>query len=181
MSRTGRQPVSIPDGVKCDLLGKLLRVTGPKGTLERRLHADMEVTIVDKEVRVARPSDLPKHRALHGLTRTLIFNMIEGVTKGYQKVLQIEGVGYRASMQGKSLSLSLGYSHPVLFEPPSGISFTLEGPQTIRVSGIDKELVGQTAADIRACRKPDPYKGKGIRYQGERIRRKAGKTGKVGK
>jgi large subunit ribosomal protein L6 len=169
--------VPIPSGVKCELTGLHLKVTGPKGMLERDLHPDMAVTVEAKEITVKRPSDKGPHRALHGLTRALIQNMVKGVTDGYEKVLKIEGVGYRASMQGKSLNLALGYSHPVLVEPPDGITFAAPDATTIRVAGIDKELVGQTAADIRTWRKPEPYKGKGIRYEGEHVRRKVGKSG----
>jgi large subunit ribosomal protein L6 len=170
-------PVPIPSGVKCELAGLHLKVTGPKGTLQRDLHPDMTVTIEASAITVTRPSDKGPHRALHGLTRALIQNMVKGVTDGYEKVLKIEGVGYRASIQGKSLNLALGYSHPVLVEPPDGITFAAPDATTIRVAGIDKELVGQTAADIRTWRKPEPYKGKGIRYEGEHIRRKVGKSG----
>lgn len=167
----------IPSGVKCELAGLHLKVTGPKGTLQRDLHPDMTVTVEADAITVTRPSDKGPHRALHGLTRALIYNMVKGVTDGYEKVLKIEGVGYRASIQGKSLNLALGYSHPVLVEPPDGITFAAPDSTTIRVAGIDKELVGQTAADIRTWRKPEPYKGKGIRYEGEHIRRKVGKSG----
>ena len=177
MSRIGKLPVVIPSCVKCELAGVRLKVTGPKGTLERDMHPDMSVTVGENTVTVARPSDKGPHRALHGLTRALIQNMVDGVTKGFERVLKIEGVGYRASMQGKSINLALGYSHPVLIEPPSGITFVAPDATTIRVAGIDKELVGQTAADIRAWRKPEPYKGKGIRYEGEYVRRKVGKAG----
>ena len=167
----------IPSGVNCELAGLRLKVKGPKGTLQRDLHPDMTVAVGEKEITVSRPSDKGQHRALHGLTRALIQNMINGVTKGYEKVLKIEGVGYRVSMQGKSLNLAIGFSHPVLIEPPEGITLTASDAATIRVAGIDKELVGQTAADIRAWRKPEPYKGKGIRYEGEYVRRKVGKAG----
>jgi len=169
--------VPIPSGVNCELAGLRLKVKGPKGTLQRDLHPDMTVAVGEKEITVSRPSDKGQHRALHGLTRALIQNMINGVTKGYEKVLKIEGVGYRVSMQGKSLNLAIGFSHPVLIEPPEGITLTASDAATIRVAGIDKELVGQTAADIRAWRKPEPYKGKGIRYEGEYVRRKVGKAG----
>ena len=169
-------PVPIPDGVTCKLSGSHLKVTGPKGTLERDLHPAMDVGVEKEQVVVTRRSDRGEDRALHGLTRALINNMIDGVTKGFEKVLKIEGVGYRASLQGKSLNLALGFSHPVLIEPPEGITFEAPEPQTIKVSGIDKELVGQTAADVRAWRKPEPYKGKGIRYENEHVRRKVGKT-----
>lgn len=177
MSRIGRAPVQIPSGVKCELAGLRLKVTGPKGVLERQFHPEMKVLMADQVISVTRPSDRPEHRALHGLTRALIQNMVKGVTEGYEKVLQIQGVGYRAAMQGKSISLSLGYSHPVVVEPPAGIVFAVDGTTTIKVSGVDKDLVGQTAADLRAWRKPEPYKGKGIRYENERVRRKVGKSG----
>ncbi len=177
MSRIGKLPVPVPSAVKCELSGSRLKMTGPKGTLERAFEPSMTITVGDGEITVARPSDSTRHRALHGLTRTLINNMVVGVTQGYEKVLAIQGVGYRASLQGKTLNLSLGFSHPVTVEPPEGITFTVEGTQTIKVSGIDKELVGQTAADVRAWRKPEPYKGKGIRYENEHVRRKVGKAG----
>ncbi len=177
MSRIGKLPVAIPDGVKCELSGTHLKVTGPKGVLERDLHPDIKVQLVDKALVVTRSSDKGAHRALHGLTRALIQNMVVGVTAGYEKTLKVEGVGYRASLQGKSLNLALGYSHPVLIEPPQGITFAVPDPQTIKISGIDKEQVGQTAADVRAWREPEPYKGKGVRYEGEHIRRKVGKAG----
>ncbi len=177
MSRIGKLPVAIPSGVKCELSGSHLKVTGPKGTLERDLDPEIAVNVADSEVLVARPTDRPKHRALHGLTRALIQNMVVGVTQGYEKVLLITGVGYRASLQGKTLNLTVGYSHPVAMEPPDGITFTVDNPTTIRVAGIDKEAVGQVAADVRAIRKPEPYKGKGIRYENEQIRRKVGKAG----
>jgi len=163
--------------VKVDLSAGRITVTGPKGTLEQALHPDVSVAIEENQVVVRRSSDRPDHRSLHGLTRALIQNLVMGVTQGYERVLQIEGVGYRASLQGKSLNLAVGHSHPVVVEPPSGIAFEVEGTQTIKVIGIDKQLVGQVAANIRAWRKPEPYKGKGIRYRGERIRRKVGKAG----
>lgn len=167
----------VPDGVKCEVSGTHLKVSGPKGTLERTFLPSMSIALDGKEIAVARASESRQDRAAHGLTRALINNMVTGVTQGFEKILQIEGVGYRASLQGKNLNLSLGYSHPVTFEPPAGISFAVEGTQTVKVSGIDKELVGQVAADIRALRKPEPYKGKGVRYSTERIRRKVGKAG----
>ncbi len=177
MSRIGKLPVPVPDDVKCELKGNTLTVTGPKGTLQRTFHPEVIINIEDKQIVVQRPSDKREHRALHGLTRVLINNMVIGVTKGYQKTLLIEGVGYRASLQGKNLNLTLGFSHPVSVEPPAGITFQVDNPQTIKVLGIDKELVGQVSANIRALRKPEPYKGKGIRYDYERIRRKETKAG----
>jgi len=176
VSRIGKLPVPVPDGVKCELQGNTLTVTGPKGTLQRTFHPEVIINIEDKQIVVQRPSDKREHKALHGLTRVLVNNMIIGVTKGYQKTLLIEGVGYRASLQGKNLNLTLGFSHPVSIEPPLGITFAVDNPQTIKVIGIDKELVGQVAANIRALRKPEPYKGKGIRYDYERIRRKESKA-----
>lgn len=177
MSRIGKLPVTIPGGVKAELNGQKLKVTGPKGSIERTFHPDVAIKMEDNEIVVTRPSDEPAHRALHGLTRALIQNMIAGVTTGYSKVLNIVGVGYRAAMQGKSLQLSVGYSHPVLVEPPDGIAFSVDGTQTIKVEGIDKALVGQVAANIRRWRQPEPYKGKGIKYENETIRRKEGKAG----
>ncbi|MCC6699822.1 MAG: 50S ribosomal protein L6 [Candidatus Hydrogenedentes bacterium] len=177
MSRVGKLPVAIPGGVKCELKGTHLKVTGPKGTLERTFNPGVHIAVEDAGVTVTRPSNEPAIRALHGLTRALIQNMVTGVTAGYTRVLNIQGVGYRAAMQGTDLSLSLGYSHPVMVAPPAGIKFTVEGTQTIRIEGIDKELVGQVAADVRAWRKPEPYKGKGIRYDNEKVRRKVGKAG----
>lgn len=177
MSRIGRLPVLIPDGVKCELSANHLKVAGPKGTLERTFLPSMSIKIEGKEIQVTRPSDVRQDRAVHGLTRALIQNMVVGVTQGFEKTLLIEGVGYRASLQGKNLNLALGFSHPVTVEPPEGITFAVEGTQTIKIAGIDRELVGQTASDIRALRKPEPYKGKGIRYATEHIRRKVGKAG----
>lgn len=179
MSRIGKLPVVIPAGVEIKLgKGNLITVKGPKGTLERKLADDMNIAIEEGQVVVTRPSDLKKHRALHGLTRTLIFNMVMGVTEGYQKVLEVNGVGYRAAKSGKKLTLTLGYSHPVEMDDPEGIEAILEGQNKIIVKGIDKEKVGQFAAEIRAKRPPEPYKGKGIKYADETIRRKVGKTGK---
>jgi len=177
VSRIGRLPVPIPDGVTCDVRGTRLKVKGPKGSLEREFLPRMTLTVEDKEICVARRSEAREDRATHGLTRALIQNMVLGVTQGFEKTLLIEGVGYRASLQGKNLNLALGFSHPVTIEPPEGIAFAVENPQTIKVSGIDKELVGQVAANIRALRKPEPYKGKGVRYANEYVRRKVGKAG----
>ncbi len=177
MSRIGRLPVTVPAGVKCELNGARLKVTGPKGALERSFSPQIGIEITADAITVTRSSDAPEHRALHGLTRALIQNMVTGVTQGFEKTLQIEGVGYRASKQGKNLNLSVGHSHPVSMEPPEGIEFFVDTPQTIRVCGIDNELVGQVAADIRRKRPPEPYKGKGLRYATERIRRKVSKAG----
>ena len=180
MSRIGRMPIPLPDGVEIVHEGTTLRVTGPLGTLERTLHPEMQLEREDGTLRVVRPTDEPRHRALHGLTRTLVANMVTGVTTGFTKNLEISGVGYRAQLQGTKLVLALGYSHPVEVDPPAGIEFRVETPTKLGVFGADKELVGQIAAHIRAQRKPEPYKGKGIRYAGEQILRKAGKAGKVG-
>ena len=180
MSRIGRMPIPLPSGVEVTQDGPSLRVKGPLGVLERRIHPDMKLEREDGELRVVRPTDEPRHRALHGLTRTLVNNMVTGVATGFTKNLEISGVGYRAALQGTKLVLALGYSHPVEVDPPAGIEFRVETPTRLSVFGADKELVGQTAAYIRAQRKPEPYKGKGIRYAGEQILRKAGKAGKVG-
>ena len=180
MSRIGRMPIPLPSGVEVNQQGATLSVKGPLGTLERTIHPEMVVEQADGELRVVRPSDEPRHRALHGLTRTLVNNMVVGVTTGFTTGLEISGVGYRAQLQGTKLVLALGYSHPVEVDPPDGISFQVETPTRLAVVGADKELVGQTAAFIRSRRKPEPYKGKGIRYAGEQILRKAGKAGKVG-
>jgi large subunit ribosomal protein L6 len=180
MSRIGRMPIPLPSGVEVTQEGTQLRVKGPLGTLERTIHPEMKLEREDGELRVVRPTDEPRHRALHGLTRTLVNNMVTGVATGFTKNLEISGVGYRAALQGTKLVLALGYSHPVEVDPPAGIEFRVETPTRLAVFGADKELVGQTAAYIRAQRKPEPYKGKGIRYAGEQILRKAGKAGKVG-
>ena len=178
MSRIGKLPVVVPAGVEVKIgEGNLLTVKGPKGTLERKLSADMNIAMEDGQIVVTRPSDLKKHRALHGLTRTLIHNMVVGVTDGYTKELEVNGVGYRASKSGKVLTLNLGYSHPVEMTDPEGLESKVDGNKII-VSGIDKEKVGQYAAEIRDKRRPEPYKGKGIKYADEVIRRKVGKTGK---
>ncbi len=179
MSRIGRMPIAIPAGVTVDIAeNNKVTVKGPKGTLERVLPSEMNIALEGSEIVVTRPSDLKKMKALHGLTRTLINNMVVGVTEGYKKVLEINGVGYRAAKSGKELTLTLGYSHPVVMVDPEGVESTLEGQNKITVSGIDKEKVGQYAAEIRDKRRPEPYKGKGIKYSDEVIRRKVGKTGK---
>jgi large subunit ribosomal protein L6 len=180
MSRIGRLPVAVPSGVDVTIDGRRLTVKGPKGELSRELHPDMVVGRADGNLVVTRPSEQKHHRQLHGLTRTLVNNMVVGVTTGYRKGLEITGVGYRAALVGRKLQLNLGYSHPIEIDPPSGISFELENPTRLAVVGIDKELVGEIAARVRATRKPEPYKGKGVRYAGEYIRRKAGKAGKIG-
>ena len=178
MSRIGKLPVAIPAGVEVKLEeGNVITVKGPKGTLTRKLVDDLDIKVEGSEVIVTRPSDLKRYKSLHGSTRTLIFNMVEGVTNGYTKELEINGVGYRAAKAGKKLTLTLGYSHPVEMEDPEGIETKVDGNK-ITVSGIDKEKVGQFAAEIRTKRPPEPYKGKGIKYTTETIRRKVGKTGK---
>ena len=180
MSRIGRAPINVPAGVDVtiDSANCVITVKGPKGTLTQNYHNRMNVSLDGAVLTVTRPTDEKDDRALHGLTRTLIYNMIIGVTEGYSKKLEISGVGYRVAMQGKSLNLTLGYSHPVVFDAPAGIEFQTPDANTIIVKGIDKQLVGETAANIRSKRAPEPYKGKGIKYEGEKIRRKAGKTGK---
>lgn len=180
MSRIGQMPIPIPNGVQVDIQGNRVTVKGPKGALSREFHRDMIIRLEGDQLLVTRPSDSRTHRALHGLTRALLANMVEGVTQGYRKALQIEGIGYRVGLQGQDLVLQVGFSHPVRVSPPSGISFDVErGGRIFYVDGVDKELVGKVAAEIRAIKKPDPYKGKGIRYLDEPIRRKAGKAGKV--
>ena len=178
MSRIGKMPIAVPAGVTVDIAeNNKVTVKGPKGTLERVLPAEMDIKMEGNEVIVSRPNDLKKMKSLHGLTRTLIHNMVVGVTEGYTKKLEVNGVGYRAQKQGKKLVLSLGYSHPVEMEDPEGLETTVDGNK-ITVKGIDKEKVGQYAAEIRDKRRPEPYKGKGIKYETEVIRRKVGKTGK---
>jgi len=180
MSRIGKAPISLPNGVNVDLKGSGLTVKGPKGTLTQDFHPEMEINLDDGILSVQRPSDSRDHRSLHGLTRALINNMVVGVSDGFTKTLQIEGVGYRAAMDGKTLVLNVGHSHPIRFEPEGHLEFEVEERgKTIKVSGIDKQLVGEYAARIRKTRPPEPYKGKGIRYEGEYVRRKAGKAGKV--
>lgn len=180
MSRIGKKPIPVPPGVEVKIEGNKVTVKGPKGTLEKELHPDMIIRELEqdgqKTIVVERPSDSKFHKSLHGLTRTLIANMVEGVTQGFQKELEIHGVGYRATAKGRDIELALGFSHPVLVKCPEGIEFEIVTPTRIRVKGIDKQQVGQMAAKIRALRKPEPYKGKGIRYAGEQVRRKAGKA-----
>ena len=179
MSRIGKMPIAIPAGVTVEIAeNNLVTVKGPKGTLERVLPAEMEIKQEGAVVTVSRPNDLKRMKSLHGLTRTLIHNMVVGVTEGYKKTLQINGTGYRAQKSGKILTLFLGYSHQIDLQDPEGIESSLEGQNTIVITGIDKEKVGQYAAEIRSKREPEPYKGKGIKYDYENIRRKAGKTGK---
>ena len=181
MSRIGRLPIPVPAGVDVSLEGNHLSVKGTRGTLERSLPPAMRLTVGDGVISVERPTDTTTHRALHGLTRTLVFNMVEGVSRGFQRDLDLVGVGFRAAKQGQDLVLTLGYSHPIRYTPPEGISIEVPVPTQISISGADKEAVGQVAAKIRSFRKPEPYKGKGILYRGEQIRRKAGKSGKAGK
>ncbi|KAB2351824.1 50S ribosomal protein L6 [Actinomadura rudentiformis] len=178
MSRIGRLPITVPSGVDVKIDGQEVTVKGPKGTLSHVVAEPIEVQLEDGTVTVGRPNDVNTVRALHGLTRALINNMVVGVTEGYSKTLVIQGVGYRAVPKGKNIEFSLGYSHPILVEAPEGITFTVEKPTQIKVEGIDKQKVGEVAANIRKLRKPDPYKGKGVRYEGEHIRRKVGKAGK---
>ena len=176
MSRIGKLPIPVPDGVEVSVEGTHVRVKGPKGELERAFDPAMEISCANGTVRVARSSDEARQRAMHGLTRSLIANMVTGVSEGYEKRLEIRGVGYRAEQKGKNLVFSVGYSHTVTVEPPAGVILALESPTLVKVTGIDKEKVGQMAAEIRAIRPPEPYKGKGIRYVGEYVRRKAGKA-----
>ena len=178
MSRIGNKPITVPEGVEVKIDGKHITVKGPKGTLEREIHRNISLEMDGNIIKVARKNDEAENRSLHGSTRTLINNMITGVTHEYSKELQINGVGYRVAKQGNNLNLTLGYSHPVIFEAPAGITFDVPNPNTIIVKGIDKELVGQTAAVIRTKRPPEVYRGKGIKYADEVIRRKEGKTGK---
>jgi large subunit ribosomal protein L6 len=181
MSRIGRQPIALPKNVEVTLGdANHVSVKGPRGQLERDFPRTITLSREDEQIVVTRPNDEGKQRALHGLSRSLLNNMVVGVTDGFTKTLEVQGVGYRAQLQGTNLQLALGFSHPVIVTPPAGITFAVEGPR-ILISGIDKEQVGQVAANIRKLRPPEPYKGKGIRYQGERVRRKAGKAGKVGK
>jgi len=181
MSRVGRQPVPVPAGVEVDIEGSRVSVRGPKGQLERQFPPGMQFQVEDGRIRVNRPSDAARHRALHGLSRSLLANMVTGVSEGFAKTMELQGVGYRAAMQGDKLVLSLGFSHPVEVAPPKGVTFEVEGTSRVHVRGIDRQKVGQAAADLRALRPPEPYKGKGVRYLGEIVRRKAGKAGKAAK
>ncbi len=180
MSRIGRLPIAVPAGVDVTIDGRNVTVRGPRGSLNRALHPDITVSRQEATLVVTRPTEQKTHKQLHGLTRTLVNNMVVGVTDGYRKGLEITGVGYRAALVGRKLQLNLGYSHQIEIDPPEGISFEVETPTRLAVVGIDKELVGQIAAKVRSTRKPEPYKGKGVRYAGEYIRRKAGKAGKIG-
>ena len=181
MSRIGRNPIPVPKGVKVDVAaGNVVTVTGPKGTLTRTLAPTLTIQQDDGSLTVSRPDESRTNKALHGLTRTLLANMVQGVSAGFTKGLEIQGVGYRVAKVGDHLVFQVGYSHPVEVDPPAGIAFNVENPARLSVSGIDKQLVGQVAANIRSIRKPEPYKGKGIRYAGEVVRMKAGKAGKVG-
>jgi large subunit ribosomal protein L6 len=178
MSRIGKQPIAIPEGVQVSVEGSRVEVKGPRGSLAQTLHPDMLIVVEDGIIRVQRPSEERLHRSLHGLTRTLVANMVEGVTRGYEKRLEIIGVGYRAAMKETGLELSLGFSHTISFPAPDGIEFEVPAPTRIVIRGTDKQLVGEVAAQIRKLRKPEPYKGKGIRYEGEFVRKKAGKAAK---
>ncbi|KPJ86366.1 MAG: 50S ribosomal protein L6 [Gemmatimonas sp. SG8_17] len=177
MSRIGKKPVAVPSGVTVQIDGSQVTVKGPKGQLSRKLPSEMTITLDEGWVTVARPSDMQRHRALHGLTRSLLNNMVEGVTNGFTKKLEIQGVGYKAEPTARGIRVLAGYSHPVDYDAPEGIELSCEAGAVVQVAGIDKELVGQVAAEIRGIRPPEPYKGKGIRYVGEHVRRKAGKTG----
>ena len=179
MSRIGLMPIPVPQGVKVNIKGSEVTVEGSKGKLMRLFHPDISIALKDGNLIVARPSDNRNHRALHGLTRSLLANMVEGVTKGFEKVLELSGVGYRAQKAGNKISLQIGFSHPVDFTPPAGIEIVVEGTNRVKIIGIDKELVGETAAQIRAIRPVDSYKGKGVKYAGERLRLKPGKAGKA--
>jgi len=181
MSRIGKRPVPLPQGVSATIAGQSITVKGPKGEISRTIHADLTLVQEDGSVAVRRPSDEPRHRALHGLTRTLVANMVEGVTKGFSKALEIQGVGYKAEVKPFGVQLVVGYSHPVPYHAPKGIKISVESNTQVKIEGVDKELVGQVAAELRSVRPPEPYKGKGIRYVGEQVRRKAGKTAQAAK
>lgn len=177
MSRIGRKPVTLPKGVTLQVQGNTVAVKGPRGELRRTLHPEMQVSFADNQFTVARPSEEKRHKALHGLTRTLVQNMVDGVSKGFSKSLEIQGVGYKAEAKPYGVNLIVGYSHPVKYEAPKGIKISVDNNTMVKIEGADKELVGQVAAELRSVRPPEPYKGKGIRYVGEQVRRKAGKTG----
>jgi large subunit ribosomal protein L6 len=181
MSRIGKKPVALPNGVTATVDGKTITVKGPKGELSRAIHAELTVAVEDGTVVVRRPSDEARHKALHGLTRTLVANMVDGVTKGFAKALEIQGVGYKAEVKPFGVQLVVGLSHPVAYHAPKGIKISVDNNVLVKIEGIDKELVGQVAAELRNVRPPEPYKGKGIRYQGEQVRRKAGKTAQAAK
>jgi large subunit ribosomal protein L6 len=181
MSRIGRKPVPLPTGVTAQLDGRRITIKGPKGELSRTVHADLTLAVEENAVLVRRPSDEARHKALHGLTRTLVANMVEGVTKGFAKSLEIQGVGYKAEPKPFGVQLVVGFSHPVPYHAPQGIKISVDNNVLVKVEGMDKELVGQVAAELRNVRPPEPYKGKGIRYVGEQVRRKAGKTAQAAK
>lgn len=181
MSRIGKKPVPLPNGVTASVQGHTVAIKGPKGEISRTFHREMAFAVADGSVVVSRPSDESFHKALHGLSRTLVANMVEGVTKGYAKTLEIQGVGYKAETKPFGVQLVVGFSHPVPYHAPKGIKISVEGNTVVKIEGVDKELVGQVAAELRAIRPPEPYKGKGIRYQGEQVRRKAGKTAQAAK
>jgi len=181
MSRIGKRPVPLPKGVTATIAGQTITLKGPKGEISRTVHAELSLALENDEVAVRRPSDEARHKALHGLTRTLVANMVEGVTKGFTKALEIQGVGYKAEVKPFGVQLVVGYSHPVPYHAPQGIKISVDGNVQVRVEGVDKELVGQVAAELRSIRPPEPYKGKGIRYVGEQVRRKAGKTAQAAK
>jgi large subunit ribosomal protein L6 len=181
MSRIGKRPVPLPAGVTAEVEGRRLRIKGPKGELSREVHRELGVAVENGTVVVRRPSDAARHKALHGLTRTLVANMVEGVTKGFSKRLEVQGVGYKAEVKPFGVQLVVGLSHPVPYRAPQGVKISVENNVLVTVEGIDKELVGQVAAELRAVRPPEPYKGKGIRYSGEQVRRKAGKTAQAAK
>jgi large subunit ribosomal protein L6 len=177
MSRIGKKPIPVPSGVTARVEGQTVSVKGPRGELSRSLHREMQIALDGDQITVARPSEEKKHKALHGLTRTLVATMVEGVSKGFVKTLELQGVGYKAEAKPYGVNLIVGFSHPVKYEAPKGIKISVEGNTVVKIEGVDKEAVGQVAAELRSVRPPEPYKGKGIRYQGEQVRRKAGKTG----
>jgi large subunit ribosomal protein L6 len=181
MSRIGKRPVPLPTGVTATIAGHTITLKGPKGEISRTVHSELSLALENGAVAVRRPSDEPRHKALHGLTRTLVANMVEGVTKGFTRALEIQGVGYKAEVKPFGVQLVVGYSHPVPYHAPQGIKISVDGTVQVRVEGVDKELVGQVAAELRSIRPPEPYKGKGIRYVGEQVRRKAGKTAQAAK